>query len=168
LTQARVLLGAVAAAHGIRGEVKVKTFTETPQGLGAYGLVTTEDGRALEIAQLRATKRDEAVVQFVGISDRNAAESLKGERLYVPRAALPAPEDGAFYHTDLVGLRAHDASGALLGTVGAVHNFGAGDVLEIACDGGGTEFVPFDDPHVPVVDIAGGRIVVALPSDADD
>jgi 16S rRNA processing protein RimM len=168
LSEARVLLGAVAAAHGIKGEVKVKTFTETPQGLGAYGPVTTEDGRTLEIAQLRATKRDEAVVRFAGIGDRNMAEALKGERLYVPRTALPAPKDGAFYHADLVGLRADAASGAVLGTVRAVHNFGAGDVLEIEFAGGGTEFIPFDDPHVPVVDIASGRIVVELPRDTKE
>ena len=100
--------------------------------------MTTEDGRQLEIAQLRATKRDEAVVRFAGVMDRNTAETLKGLHLYVPRAALPEPEGGAFYHADLVGLIAEDASGTRLGTVRGVHNFGAGDVIEIEFIGGAT------------------------------
>jgi 16S rRNA processing protein RimM len=168
LTDARVLLGVVAAAHGIRGEVKVKTFTESPDRLGAYGPVTTEEGRMFEIAQLRVTKADEAVVRFAGIADRNAAEKIKGAHLYVPRALLPAPEPGEFYHADLVGLGVEDASGNKLGTVHAVHNFGAGDVLEIAFAGGGSEFLPFNDAAVPVVDIPGGRIVIVMPRDAEN
>jgi 16S rRNA processing protein RimM len=167
LTTSRVLLGVITAAHGIKGEVKVKTFTESPDRLNAYGTLTTEDGRTLQIAGLRVVKGDDAVVRFAGVGDRNAADSLKGQRLYVPRAALPPPEDGEFYHTDLIGLRAEDISGAILGTVNAVHNFGAGDVLELALAGGGNEFVPFTDPIVPVVDIAAGRIVVNLPRDTD-
>jgi 16S rRNA processing protein RimM len=168
LTGSRVLLGVVAAAHGIKGEVKVKTFTETPDRLGAYGPVTMEDGCKVEIAALRATKRDEAVVRFAGIADRNTAETLKGAHLYVERAVLPATEPGEFYYADLVGLCAEDASGKTLGSVQGVHNFGAGDVLEIALAGGGTEFVPFTDAVVPVVDIPAGRIVVHLPREADD
>jgi 16S rRNA processing protein RimM len=167
LTTSRVLLGVITAAHGIKGEVKVKTFTESPDRLNAYGTLTTEDGRTLQIAGLRVVKGDDAVVRFAGVGDRNAADTLKGQRLYVPRAALPPPEDGEFYHTDLIGLRAEDASGAILGTVNAVHNFGAGDVLELALAAGGTEFVPFTDPIVPVVDIAAGRIVVNLPRETD-
>ncbi|HXJ00992.1 MAG TPA: ribosome maturation factor RimM [Micropepsaceae bacterium] len=167
MTQPRVLLGVVVNAHGIKGEVKVKTFTESPDRLNAYGPLTTEDGHELEIAALRVTKGDEAVVRFAGVLDRNRAETFKGQRLYVPRAALPDPEAGAFYHSDLIGLRAEDASGAALGTIQAVHNFGAGDVLEIEFANGGTEFVPFTDPIVPVVDIAGGRVVVHLPRDQD-
>jgi 16S rRNA processing protein RimM len=168
LTQDRVLLGVVTGAHGIRGEVKVKAFTEEPQAIGAYGPVTTQNGRTLEIEQLRPVKHDEAVVRFVGFADRNAAEALKGAELYVARVALPPPEPGVFYHADLIGLRAEDRSGAVLGTVLAVHNFGAGDVLEIQHAGGGTEFLPFADPYVPLVDIAGGRIVVELPRDTDN
>jgi 16S rRNA processing protein RimM len=168
LTDARVLLGAVMSAHGIKGEVKVKTFTEHADGLAAYGPVLTEDGRRFEIAALRATKADEAVVRFAGVADRNAAETLKGQRLYVPRAALPEPEAGAFYHADLVGLRAEDASGNVLGTVSAVHNFGAGDMLEIERTDGEAELVPFTDANVPIVDIAAGRIVIELPRYAED
>jgi 16S rRNA processing protein RimM len=168
LTGPRILFGVVVAAHGIKGEVKVKTFTETPASLGAYGPVTMEDGRVLEIAALRVAKPDEAVVRFAGIVDRNTAEALKGARLHVERAALPAPKPGEFYHADLVGLAAEDASGNRLGTVHGVHNFGAGDVLEIAFAGGGTEFFSFTDAVVPVVDIPAGRIVIELPLNADD
>jgi 16S rRNA processing protein RimM len=162
LTGPRILLGVVVAAHGIKGEVKVKTFTQTPASLGAYGPVTMEDGRAVEIAALRPTKRDEAVIRFAGVADRNAAEALKGTQLYVERAALPPPAPREFYHADLVGLCAEDASGKKLGTVQGVHNFGAGDVLEIAFAGGDTEFVAFTDAVVPVVDIPAGRIVIEL------
>ena len=92
----RVLLGVVVAAHGIKGEVKVKTFTESPVGLGAYGPLMTEAGRVLEVAALRPGKAGEAVVRFDGIADRNAAERLKGQSLFVPRSALPPPEEGEF------------------------------------------------------------------------
>ena len=168
MIEPRVLLGVVIAAHGIRGEVKVKTFTESPDGLGAYGPLTTEAGRTLEIDSLRPTKADEAVVGFAGIDDRNAAERLKGRSLYVPRSALPAPDEGEFYLTDLIGLRAEDGAGVALGAVKAVHNFGAGDVLEIEFSDGKTDYVAFTDANVPTVDIAGGRVVIVLPSYAED
>jgi 16S rRNA processing protein RimM len=168
LTDARILLGVVTAAHGIKGEVKVKTFTQSPDGLAAYGPVIVEDGRQFEIAALRQSKADEAVVHFSGIADRNTAESLKGQRLYVPRTALPATEAGEFYYADLVGLRAEDRSGNLLGTVCGVHNFGAGDVMEIEFSSGSTEFIAFSDANVPVVDIVAGRIVIELPPDAEE
>jgi 16S rRNA processing protein RimM len=168
LTQSRILLGVVTAAHGVKGEVKVKTFTQSPEGLRAYGPVIIEDGRQFEIAALRSSKPDEAIVRFAAIVDRNAAESLKGQRLYVPRAALPAPEAGEFYHADLIGLRAEAPSGNPLGTVRGVHNFGAGDVIEIEFADGTTEFIAFSDANVPAVDIAEGRIVIALLPDAEE
>ena len=168
MTQSRILLGVVTAAHGVKGEVKVKTFTQSPEGLRAYGPVIIEDGRQFEIAALRSSKPDEAIVRFAAIVDRNAAESLKGQRLYVPRAALPAPEAGEFYHADLIGLRAEAPSGNPLGTVRGVHNFGAGDVIEIEFADGTTEFIAFSDANVPAVDIAEGRIVVELLPDAEE
>jgi len=158
----------ITGAHGIKGEVKVKTFTQSPEGLGAYGPLLTEDGRRFQIAALRPGKGEEAIVRFAGVSDRNAAETLKGEHLYVPRAALPPPEPGEFYHADLIGLRAEDASGNALGTVRAVHNFGAGDVIEIEFPDRKTEFIPFTDDSVPVVDTANGRIVIVPPRYAEE
>jgi 16S rRNA processing protein RimM len=168
LTQTRILLGVVTAAHGIKGEVKVKTFTQSPEGLGAYGPLVVEDGRQFEITALRVSKPDEAVIRFAGIADRNAAESLKGQRLYVPRAALPATQADEFYQADLIGLKVEDRSGNLLGTVCGVHNFGAGDVIEIEFSGGATEFIAFSDANVPVVDLAAGRIVIELPRSAEE
>jgi 16S rRNA processing protein RimM len=168
LTQTRILLGVVTAAHGIKGEVKVKTFTQSPEGLGAYGPVIVEDGQQFEITALRSSKPDEAIVRFAGIADRGAAETLKGQRLYVPRAALPATESGEFYYADLIGLKAEDPSGNPLGTVRGVHNFGAGDVIEIEFSDSTTEFLAFSDANVPAVDIAAGRIVINLPRDAEE
>ena len=120
------------------------------------------------MAALRPGKAGEAVVRFAGISDRNKAEALKGQSLYVPRSALPAPNEREFYLADLIGLRAEDARGKLLGVVKAVHNFGAGDVLEIELTDSKTEFVAFTDTNVPEVDIAGGRFVIVPPSYAED
>ena len=158
---ARVVLGIVTGAHGIMGEVKVKTFTAAPDGLGAYGALSTDAGRTLRVTHLRSTKPGEAVVRFEDVSGRNEAEALKGAQLYVPRSALPLPEPGEFYLADLVGLRAEDDTGVALGAVKAVHNFGAGDVLEIAMANGASEFVPFAEDVT--VDIGGGRIVVPMP-----
>ena len=140
----RVLLGAVIGAHGIKGEVRVKTFTLTPDALGAYGPLTTDDGRRLQVGALRAGKPGEAVVRFDGVADRNAAEALKGRQLFVPREALPVPEADEFYHADLIGLQVEDTSNTVLGRVRALHNFGAGDVMEIETPSGATEFVPFN------------------------
>jgi len=168
LTQTRILLGVVTAAHGIKGEVKVKTFTQSPKSLCDYGPVSTEDGRQLEITALRPFKPDEVIVRFAGIADRSAAESLKGRSLYVPRAALPATDAGEFYYADLIGLKAEDPSGNLLGTVRGMHNFGAGDVVEIEFADGTTEFIAFNDDGVPAVDIAAGRIVITLAPDSEE
>ena len=164
----RVLLAAVAAAHGISGEVKVKTFTAAPENLSAYGAVSTGDGRELTIVSLRASKNGEAIVRFEGVADRNAAERLKGQQLFVSRTSLPEPEKGEFYQADLIGLKVEDAGGAHLGTVSRIHNFGAGDMIEIALLNGASELVPFTDAFVPVVDIAGGRMVAELPRYAED
>ena len=158
---ARVLLGAVTGVHGIKGDVKVKTFTQSVENLGAYGALFTQDGRRLELASLRPIKNADAIAHFTGLNDRNAADSLKGQGLYVPRAALPAPKPGEFYLADLIGLAAQEENGAVLGAVKAVHNFGAGDILEIALSDGGSEFVPFNDDAVPHVDTAKGFVTIA-------
>jgi len=168
LTEKRVLLGVIAGAHGVKGEVRVKCFTRDPQSFGSYGALTTDDGRRLEIAELRASKAGEAVVRFAGSSDRDAAESLKGQRLYVPRSALPPPASGEFYHADLIGLRVENAAGEVIGRISAVHNFGAGDVLEVDLSDGNTEFIAFTDANVPVVDISAGRVVIEPPSHTGD
>ncbi len=150
------------AAHGTKGEVRVKTFTLAPDNLGAYGPLSTDDGRSLSIASLRTGKPGEAIVRFDGVGDRNAAEALRGRQLSVPRTALPAPEADEFYHADLVGLEVEDAASVSLGRIRALHNFGAGDVMEVETPAGATEFIPFNSDIVLKVEIP-TRIVIAPP-----
>ena len=167
MTQAAVLVGVVTGPHGVQGEVKVKSFTAEPSGIGAYGPLQTSDGRQYQIVSVRATRADEVILRLAGVETRNAAEALKGRRFYVARSALPDPAPGEYYHTDLIGLRAEGADGRTLGRVTAVLNYGAGDILEITDSGGIKELIPFTDRYVPVVDFAGGRIVVNAPSTDD-
>ena len=162
----RICVAQIGAAHGIRGEVRLRSFTEDPMAIASYGPLESEDGtRRFTIEALRPSK-DHFVARLAGINDRNAAETLTNLRLYVSRDRLPPVEDDeTFYHADLVGLVAVTPDGASLGTVTAVHNFGAGDVIEIKPDGGGeTLLVPFTDTAVPEIDIATGRMVVVPPT----
>ena len=159
-----VVLGAIAGAHGVRGEVKVKTFTETPEAIAAYGPLTGDPGgRVFRLKGLRTVK-DGVVARLDGVEDRDAAEALKGTRLCVSRAAMGDPgEEDSFFHVDLIGLAAEDEAGDKLGTVTAVHAFGAGDMLDVRLDEGGKSvLVPFRRETVPVVDVKGGRVVVRL------
>ncbi|GAA4526725.1 ribosome maturation factor RimM [Chelativorans composti] len=155
-----VQLGTVGAPHGIRGEVRVKTFTEDPLALGDYGPLTTEDGLTLTVRTIRPAK-SVVIVQFEEITDRTAAERLNGKGLFVERSALPDDlEEEEFYHADLIGLRAVDETGEEIGRITAVHNFGAGDMLEIRPRGGKSVMVPFTKPAVPTVSITNGMVTV--------
>lgn len=162
----RVCVAQIGGAHGIRGEVKLKSFTADPMAVKDYGPLTSEDGAAsFEIEALRPAK-GHLVARFRGVSDRGAAERLAHVRLFVPRERLPPPAPDEFYHVDLIGLAAVTADGTEVGTVVAVHDFGAGDILELRPRAGGaTIMVPFTDAFVPVVDLAGGRITVAPPEE---
>jgi len=159
-----ICLGQIGAPHGVRGEVRLRSFTSEPAAIAGYGPLQTEDGRVIAIESLRPAK-DHFVARLAGIGDRNAAEQLTNVRLYVPRNRLPEPDEpGEFYHADLVGLAVVDRAGARLGTVIAIHNFGAGDLIEVRADeGGATEFVPFDEANVPEIEIDARRIVVDPP-----
>jgi 16S rRNA processing protein RimM len=162
----RVCIAQIGAAHGVRGEVRLKAFTEDPLSVTDYGPLEAEDGRRIEIEAVRPAK-DMLVARLKGVADRNAAEALTNLRLYVARERLPPPADDEFYYADLIGLAATTADGAPFGTVKAVHNFGAGDLLEIEPEAGGaTMMLPFSETTVPAVDIAGGKIVVVPPADA--
>jgi 16S rRNA processing protein RimM len=161
-----VLLGVVIGAQGLKGEVKVKTFTEAPNNLRAYGPLRSRAGRTLTIADLREANGF-AIVSFEGVGDRDAAEALKGTELYVSRATLPGTNEQEFYHADLLGLRAEDELGRSIGKVIAVHNFGAGDVIEIVRDDNGSVLMPFTREIVPTVDLEQGRIVVAAPEEVE-
>jgi 16S rRNA processing protein RimM len=160
-----ILLCAVIGAHGLSGEVKVKAFVSELENLRGYGPLHTSDGRAFVVEHARPVKADIAVVRFEGVATREAAEALKGTELFVARDVLPPPDEDEFYHADLVGLRVEDVEGRTLGTVKGIHNFGAGDVIEIEQPDGGDIFLPFTRESVPTVDIKSARIVVAVPRD---
>jgi 16S rRNA processing protein RimM len=161
----RVCLGQIGAPHGVRGEVRLRSFTAEPAAIANYGPLESEDGRVFEIKSLRPAK-DHFVATLAGISDRDAAAALANIKLYVPRERLPEPDEAdEFYHADLIGLAAVDCAGNRLGTVIAIHNFGAGDLIEVRpLDSGKTEFVPFNDINVPTVDLAAGKLIVNPPA----
>lgn len=162
----RVCIAQIGAAHGVRGELRLKSFTEDPLSVTRYGPLETEDGkRRFEIETARPAK-DMLVVRLKGVADREAAERLTNLRLYVARDRLPKPADDEFYYADLVGLAAVTADGVSIGTVKAMHNFGAGDLLEIEpASGGNTLLLPFTEAVVPAVDIKGGKVVIAPPNE---
>jgi 16S rRNA processing protein RimM len=158
----RILLGRIAGAHGIRGEVLIKSFTERPEDIAAYGPLDDGGVRTFTIEAVRATGKG-VVARLAGVRDRTAAEALRGTPLYVDRARLPPPAEGEFYHADLIGMAAVDAEGRTVGEVVGVHNHGAGDILEVRLTGSGkTELVAFTDAFVPEVDLAARRLVVRL------
>jgi 16S rRNA processing protein RimM len=161
----RICVARIGAAHGTGGEVRLWPYTVKAEDVASYGPLQTDDGtRVFEIVSLRPGK-DFMVARIKGVSDRTAAERLCNTDLYVPRERLPVPEPDEFYHADLIGLRAEDAGGKIVGTVVAVHNFGAGDILEIAPETGETLMHPFTAAAVPIVEIAAGRIVIVVPED---
>jgi len=160
----RVCVGVVAGAQGIRGAVRIKSFTAQPENVAAYGPVEDEAGtRRLELRVVGMAKGT-VVAMVEGIADRNAAERLKGVKLFVPREKLPPPEEEEYYHADLIGLEVVLTDGVKFGTVHAIHDFGAGDSVEITRVEGGTIMVPFTRLVVPVVDLAGGRLVLDPPA----
>jgi 16S rRNA processing protein RimM len=155
-----VQMAVIGAAHGIRGEVRVRSFAANAAGLGDYGPLHDEAGRAFEVASARPAK-EVSIVRFKGIATREAAEALNGTALFVERSALPADlEEEEFYHTDLIGLAVRDESGVEIGTVSAIHDFGAGDILEVRRDGGPSIMIPFTRAAVPEVAPARGLIRV--------
>ena len=161
----RICVAQIGAAHGVRGEVRLRSFTEDPAAFASYGPLESEDGtRRFEIEALRPAK-DHFVARLAGIGDRDAASKLTNLKLYIPRDRLPPVEDAdTFYQSDLVGLAAVTQDGAALGTVKAILNFGAGDIVEIAPAGGGAPLmVPFNADAVPTIDISDKRIVVVPP-----
>ncbi|MEJ0026937.1 MAG: ribosome maturation factor RimM [Rhizomicrobium sp.] len=162
-----VLLAAVIGAQGLKGEVRVKTFTEHPEALARYRGLHAQDGRRFTVTAARATKPSEAVLTLAEVTDRTTAEGLKGTELYVSRDVLPATADDEFYHADLIGLRAEDVGDRVIGIVKAIHNYGAGDVIEIEQPGGDTVLLAFTKETVPSIEIDKGRIVVAVPRDDD-
>ncbi|WP_119272157.1 ribosome maturation factor RimM [Taklimakanibacter deserti] len=160
----KVLAGVITGAHGIKGEVKLKSFTADPKAIAAYGALLASTGERFEIQRLKAQK-DGFIATLKGVGDRNRAETLKGVELFVQRRQLPAPEADEVYIHDLIGVTVMDMGGEKFGTVVAVPNFGAGDLIEIRRDGAEeTVLVPFAQDYVPEIDLAKGRIVIDLPA----
>lgn len=158
----RLCVAQIGAAHGIRGEVRLRAFTENPMDIASFGALESEDGRRTFALESVRPAKGFLVARLAGIDDRSAAEGLRNLRLYVPRTRLPVLEASeTYYHADLVGLSVFGTNGAALGSVTAIHDFGAGDLLELKPAGGGpTVLLPFTRAVVPVIDLDEGRLVV--------
>ena len=159
----RVCVGALAGAFGVRGEVRLKSFCVPPEAIADYGPLWTEDGARSFRVTLTRPVAGALGARIDGVATREAADALRGVRLYADRSALPALPEDEFYHADLIGLAAHDPGGVLLGRVKAVLNHGAGDLLELARPDGPPVLVPFTRAIVPTVDLGAGRVVVDAP-----
>ena len=164
---APICVARIGAAHGVRGAVKLWTFTEDPLAVKAYGPLLTKDGaRQFEVTHAREAK-GHLVATLKGIATREDAERLNGLELYIAREKLPATNENEYYHADLIGLPAVTPANEPLGRVIAIHNFGAGDIIEISPQSGATMLLPFTNAVVPSVDLAGGRVVIELPDEID-
>ena len=163
----QICVARIGAAHGVRGAVKLWTFTEDPLAVKRYGRLMTKDGaRQFEVTHAREAK-GHLVATLKGIATREDAERLNGVELYITREKLPATSEDEYYHADLIGLAAVNAANEPLGRVIAIHNFGAGDIIEIAPPRGAAMLLPFTNAVVPTVDLAAGRVVVELPAEIE-
>lgn len=164
----KICLGAVVGVHGIRGEVKVKAFTEDERSLAKYGVVRNEDGTREFDLKIVGRSKELLRVKIKGVEDRNTAETLIGTGFYIERSRLPEPEEDEFYHADLIGLEARGADGERIGTVNALYNFGAGDLIELKTADGSLEMLPFTRQYVPTIDVKNGFIIVEMMQFAPD
>ncbi|MHB1206426.1 MAG: ribosome maturation factor RimM [Rhodospirillaceae bacterium] len=156
----RVCLGVIVGVKGLRGELRVKSFTEEPGDVAAYGPLTAGDGRIFNLSVVNV-QGDVVIATVEGITDRNGAEALKGLELFVDRAVLPETEGDTYYHADLIGLAVETTEGERVGKVSAFYNFGGGDVMEVTAEGrSDTGFVPFTADVIAAVDVAGGKVVI--------
>jgi 16S rRNA processing protein RimM len=164
---APICVARIGAAHGVRGAVKLWTFTEDPLAVKRYGPLTTKDGaRQFEVASAREAN-GHLVATLKGVATREEAERLNGLELYIAREKLPETDADEYYHADLIGLAAVTVANEPIGRVTAIHNFGAGDIIEIAPPHGATMLLPFTNAVVPTVDLANGRVVIVLPDEID-
>ncbi|MEO1191132.1 MAG: ribosome maturation factor RimM [Pseudomonadota bacterium] len=163
---ALLLMGVITGAHGLRGQVSVKSFAEVPEDLAAYGPLCDATGRPTYRLTIKGRTRGQLLAAVKGVTDRNGAEALRGTELFLPRALLPdLDEEEDFYYADLIGLRVEEVSGKILGQVAAVQNHGAGDLLILRGEGGTEIILPFTKAVVPTVDLAGGRLLVVPPEE---
>lgn len=172
MTGKRVLLGEFGRAQGIKGEVRIKSFTEDPLALSTYKPLTDEAGKQIyKILSARVHDRDMLVARMDGVTTREQAEALTRQKIYAPREALGNAAEGEYLQTDLIGLPIELRDGSIIGTVTGIENYGAGDLLDIQLPGQKeTRLLPLTDACVPVIDIGNGRIVINPPAgwDTDD
>ncbi len=162
-----LLVGVFGAAHGVRGEIRLKSFTADPLAIGHYGALKSKGGESFTLLSLRPVKDDICVARVEGIADRNAAEKLTNTELFILKEQLPPAEEDEFYFADLIGLRAEDASGAVLGLIKSIENYGAGDILVLRCVDGEEKLLPFTRGVVPKIEIAQGRVIIELPQEVE-
>ena len=160
IPEKRVCVGVVTGPHGVRGAVRLKSFTAEPEDVARYGPLEDESGERRLALRLIGNAKGVLIAKLAGVEDRDRAEALRGLRLYLPRAALPQPGAEQYYHADLIGLEAVLGDGTPIGRVRAVHDFGAGDTLEIDRPSGPSAMVPFTRAVVPIIDLEGGRLVL--------
>jgi 16S rRNA processing protein RimM len=166
--KALIRVGRFGAPHGVRGEIRLQSFTEDPKAIASYGPLSTRDGRSFRLSALRPLKETMFVARVEGIADRARAETLTHTELFVARETLPPPQDDEFYVADLLGLKAVTAAGESLGEIIAVPNFGAGDLLEIRPETGGESwYVPFTKEVVPRIDFAQGLVIIEPPVEVE-
>jgi 16S rRNA processing protein RimM len=163
----RVCLGVIAGAHGVRGELRVESYTADPADIASYGPLTDETGRRRLTLTIVGAVRGQLIARIEGVDDRDAAEALRGLRLHVERSVLPEPAAEEFYHSDLVGLATERSDGTRFGVIRALHDFGAGDVVEIERPNGERVMLPFTKAIVPVIDLAAGRVLVEPPVETE-
>jgi len=160
----RICVAQIGGAHGVSGEVKLKTFTADPMAVKDYAPLESEDGTKRFVIDALRSSKGHLVARLRGVTDRDAAERLTHTKLFVPRERLPPPAAGEFYHADLIGAAAVTGDGNEIGTVLAIHDFGAGDIIELRLNpSGAILMLPFTERAVPHVDIAARRIIVVLP-----
>ncbi len=160
-----VCLAVVAGAHGIRGALKLRCFTERPEDVVAYGPLFDDAGQPLPRLRVQRILPGGVIAEIAGLADRTAAERWRGKSFHVPRTSLPEPAADEFYYDDLQGLTALDVDGTPLGVIRRVDNYGAGDVIEIASDDGKVLTLPFDQRTVPEINLAAGHVIVAPPQE---
>ena len=159
----RICLGVITGAHGIRGAVRIKSYTQVPRDIENFGPLGDADGVKMFELRVESDTPKGLIARIAGVEDRNGAEALKGTELYVVRGALPVEDEDEYYYADLVGLAVEGTDGNKLGVVKSMNNFGAGEVMEIELDAGGSVMIPFTKSVVPLVDLAAGRIIAEPP-----
>jgi 16S rRNA processing protein RimM len=159
----KICVGVITGTHGVRGLVRLRSFTEEPEAIASYGALTNEKGDRQFFVELRNTAKDHFVAAITGVTTKEDADALRGTELYVDRSLLPKPQKHEYYEADLVGLAAQDKKGAGCGKILAVHNHGAGTFLEIGTAREDSFMLPFTDAFVPKVDVKAGHVVIEPP-----